>query len=454
MELRIAALLADPAVRWGATGKARALTWAAADAVPAYYGPGADERVGFAPLTLEQRDGVALALAEVAAVARVTFTLADAAVADIVIGSARMGAEIGSYAYYPSPPAKVGGDVWLNNLYPDFLHPDPGTFAFRTFLHEIGHALGLKHPGNYDAISGGTDGPYLPAEEDNAQYSVMSYAAHPHTTIEPRTPMLHDVAALQYLFGANRSHAAGDDVHVVRREVATIWDAGGHDRLDAGAETSGVALDLGEGRFSSTGGLIDNLAIAFGVAIEDATGGAGDDTLAGNALANRLEGGPGGDLLDGLKGADLTAGGPGDDTHVVEGRRDAVVEAPGEGTDTLYLLKGALALPENVERLELGDLARGGTGNALANTLVGNGLANRLAGGAGEDVFVFAGGWGRDRITDFTAGEDLIDLRPAGLSFADLTIAPGRNSVTVAADGDTIKISGTDALGPGDFLLL
>ncbi len=52
---------------------------------------------------------------------------------------------------------------------------DPGHLAYPTFIHEIGHAIGLKHPGNYNAEGGGTPGPYLPSAEDNHQYTVMSY---------------------------------------------------------------------------------------------------------------------------------------------------------------------------------------------------------------------------------------------------------------------------------------
>ena len=71
---------------------------------------------------------------------------------------------------------------------------------FDLVLHEIGHALGLKHPGNYDISGGGTVGPYLPTAEDHDKYTVMSYHTNPDTGIQSNDLMLYDIAEVVLLF--------------------------------------------------------------------------------------------------------------------------------------------------------------------------------------------------------------------------------------------------------------
>jgi Ca2+-binding RTX toxin-like protein len=199
------------------------------------------------------------------------------------------------------------------------LSPVPGEGGYKTILHELGHAMGLKHPHD-GAVT-------LPAAEDSREYTVMSYKVHPDMRgIEPQTYQLYDVAALQYLYGANYGHNAGDtlyDLDGANDLIMTLWDGGGHDGLDASGETSRVILDLRPGSLSSVGlarnywPAEDNIAIAFGTLIEDAIGGAGHDVLIGNDEANRLEGGAGDDRLTGGAGADHFVFGPGWDHDIV-----------------------------------------------------------------------------------------------------------------------------------------
>jgi hypothetical protein len=123
-----------------------------------------------------------------------------------------------AWAYYPSNDAKgVGGDVWLNKT--SYNSPVLGTYAWMTFTHEIGHALGLKHGHEAD---GGF--PALPASHDSVEYSVMTYRGYVgdplagggyalERTSYPQTLMMNDIAALQFMYGANFTTNAGNTVY-------------------------------------------------------------------------------------------------------------------------------------------------------------------------------------------------------------------------------------------------
>src|SRR5690606_15106837 len=95
-----------------------------------------------------------------------------------------------------------------------------------THLHEIGHALGLKH-GNESNVYGA-----LPYAEDSMEYSVMtyrSYAGHPgnYYTNETwgfaQTFMIADIAALQHMYGADFTTNSGNTVYK--------WNPGSGDTL-------------------------------------------------------------------------------------------------------------------------------------------------------------------------------------------------------------------------------
>ena len=170
---------------------------------------------------------------------------------------------------------------------------------FDLVIHEIGHTLGLKHPGDYDVGGNNPPGPFLPANEDNEQYTVMSYNDAGTGSSNPLNYMLYDLAALQKWWGANLTTRTGDDVYSAASggDRYTIWDAGGEDELNAGVHSS-VTIRLDQGAFSSIGSTND-VAIGYGVEMENARGSNSSDTLAGNELNNRLEGRAGNDLLEG-----------------------------------------------------------------------------------------------------------------------------------------------------------
>ncbi|MEI8186547.1 MAG: DUF4214 domain-containing protein [Chlorobiaceae bacterium] len=318
-------------------------------------------------------------------VAAITFTqVADTAsnVGDFRLAfSSAVGSSIWGYSSYPNSHRASAADIWLNPSSSTNSDWGNGSYNYMSLIHEIGHGLGLKHPGSYNAGGGTTPGPYLPSTLDFRTYSIMSYndlnsqfwdtTLHKYIQVVPETPMVYDIAAIQYLYGANTAYRTGNDTYTFDPShpfYKSIWDAGGNDTVNLSNFTTDCTIDLTPGHYSSirynnqgTGTNLyngsNNLGIAFGTIIENATGGSGNDYITGNSANNNIYGGFGNDTFIGGGGNDTIDGGAGTDTIVFTDKQaNYLITLSGSGFTIKDNTGSYGTLTEiNVEKIQFAD---------------------------------------------------------------------------------------------------
>jgi serralysin len=329
------------------------------------------------------------------------------------------------------------------------------SYSFQTYVHEIGHALGLGHGGPYNgSASYGVDNVY---ENDVWSFTIMSYFDQAEAGFgsyrHVMGPSLGDIVAIHDIYGANTTFNSGNTVYgrnatagslydfanYATAPAFTIYDTGGTDTLDASGYGANQTINLNAEAFSSIGGLSNNISIARGVVIESATGGNGADSLFGNSDGNFLAGNTDADTLEGCAGNDSLNGGAGDDS-LIGGEGIDLVDYAGATDAVTVDLAGNLATSaagkdtlSGIENVLGGDGADSILGDAAANILTcGNG-ADTLAGSAGNDSLI--GGEGLDLVT-YAGATDAVTVDLVG------------NLATSAAGNDTL--SGIENVLGGD----
>ncbi|WP_013322572.1 M10 family metallopeptidase [Gloeothece verrucosa] len=227
-----------------------------------------------------------------------------------------------AYAYYPSSDVmdSEAGDVHLNPNYDRLGDTNgfqnlAGKHGYMALVHEIGHALGLKHP--FD------DSPNLPPQEDNTTNTVMTYN---FTGNSAGTYMGFDIKALQYMYGA-KAYNTTDTIYKFTTKVdqfsvggqlslntsystkQLIWDSGGKDTLDffsLAANSTGYRFDLNPGGILTTQSAYNGTSytvngttyktttfgteIAYNVLIENLINSSSNDEVFANSAANTFAG--------------------------------------------------------------------------------------------------------------------------------------------------------------------
>lgn len=203
---------------------------------------GSADATGFVEMNADQKEAVKKALDYISSVTNLTFSEAGTpGQGDLNFGTNNQGTGSAAYAYNPHTASHI--NVMLNNTgaaqqaNATFAQ---GTYGWETLIHEIAHALGLKHPGNYNAGGGGTVGPYLPSgDAGSRRYTIMSYnnpkdiqnvtgtnvennrISFTTAALNPETFMLYDIAALQFLYGVNTDAAGAQYLQTARTETAS-----------------------------------------------------------------------------------------------------------------------------------------------------------------------------------------------------------------------------------------
>ena len=263
--------------------------------------------------------------------------------------------ESGAFALAPGSLPN-SSDVFIGIL-------DDGSFQIPTrdgfqyanvFIHEIGHALGLKHPFDDPSPSGKVaTPPYLEGNENNAVWTQMSYSGSKKSYEFSAL----DISALQYVYGVASIANAGDTKYVYDETRSNfIWDGSGNDTIDASGSSQPVTIFLEPG-FHGFKGLTKiykpitspgQITVNFGTEVENLIGSSFSDLLTGNNLDNILTGGRGNDLIDGMMGID---------TAVYElDRGSAVITFSKDGDVWNVISESNIDSLKNIERLKFNDI--------------------------------------------------------------------------------------------------
>ncbi len=474
-----------------------------------YYGKGygsGENTTNFGALNSAQQAATRAALDEFASVANLSFTeIGETSTQHADLRFAMSDKPATAWAYFPSTDAE-GGDAWFNRSSGDYAKPLKGNYAFATFLHEIGHALGLEHA--HEAYK-------MPENRDSMEFTVMSYRSYVGASLTggytnetggyAQSLMMYDIAALQHMYGADFTTNGGDTTYrwsattgeafingvgqgapVANRIFETVWDGGGVDTYDFSNYATNLKVDLRPGQWITTStaqlarlhwdgskiavGNIANALLHKGdlrSLVENAVGGSGNDVIVGNQVANTLHGGTGNDRLTGGAGEDILEAGAGTDTAVFSGQLAAysVIQLSDGSVQIADLRSGAPNGKDTLRDVELFQFSDGlykledltlaaTTSTATSDggkTLVGDAGDNTLSGGAEADNLDGLGG--NDALRGRSGDDELNGARrttpsPAQVEGTGCMGEPGRTRCSAAPVRMSSSSRRLPSLGP------
>jgi serralysin len=391
-----------------------------------------------------------------------------------------------AYAYYPGQQGwKFQSDVftndpaadnWTNNWFANL------GYGNTTLIHEIGHTLGLSHPGAYNFDPNVPQNYTGLAEyaQDSMQYTIMSYwnASETGSRIVnwnvfltvgyPQTPLLHDILTIQSKYGADLTTRADDTVYGFHANAGnevydfnhnpfpylSIYDAGGTDTLDLSGFTASQFIDLHQGAFSSVGAGPPSAASVNEARAELAVTSNGEIPPSNytqaqiNAIFNSFAAGHGNAIAadQAFLGQPAVTGINTAEYQNLSIAYGTIIENAigGSGRDLIHGNEVANVL----NGMAGNDVIRGFEGN---DTLIGGAGADTLTGGAGNDSFVFdtLNDLG-NVITDFQAG-DILDFGQLNIDLSFIGDAAFSNTAGELRYSGGVLSGDFDGNGVADF---